>query len=203
MDRRALLQRLAAAAGAAAWSGETLAVELARAAVDRPAPTSGQAKALRLSTAQRATLAALAELIIPATETPGAKAAGVPAFIEDMAVHWMHEQERVAFYAGLDRVQAAARSTHRKAFAQCNAAQQRALLDVEREAAQSARQPGVSLAARISDPAAPFFYKLRDLTTLGYFTSEVGLTQELAYRPAPGRFDGDVDIATWGRQIVI
>ena len=41
--------------------------------------------------------------------------------------------------------------------------------------------------------AAPFFYQLKELTVLGYYTSEVGATQELAYLPIPGHYEGDYD----------
>ena len=59
------------------------------------------------------------------------------------------------------------------------------------------------LAARIEDPKAPFYLRLRDLVVLGYFTSETGSTRELRYVAVPGRFDGDVDIKTWPYQNVI
>jgi len=59
------------------------------------------------------------------------------------------------------------------------------------------------LAARIEDPKAPFYLRLRDLVVFGYFTSEIGSTKELRYVAVPGRFDGDVDIKTWPYQNVI
>ena len=51
--------------------------------------------------AQRATVAAMAETIIPRTETPGAIDAGAPRYIELMVQQWMNEQERAIFDAGL------------------------------------------------------------------------------------------------------
>jgi hypothetical protein len=50
------------------------------------------------------------------------------------------------------------------------------------------------------DEQSPFFYKLKLLTVLGYYTSEVGATQELSYNPVPGRYEGDVDFDKVGRQ---
>jgi hypothetical protein len=50
------------------------------------------------------------------------------------------------------------------------------------------------------DEYSPFFYKLKLLTVLGYYTSEVGATQELSYNPVPGRYEGDYDFDKVGRQ---
>ena len=53
---------------------------------------------------------------------------------------------------------------------------------------------------KADDQHAPFFNKIKELTVLGYYTSEVGATRELAYNPVPGKFDGDYDYAKVGRQ---
>ncbi|MBK8991508.1 MAG: gluconate 2-dehydrogenase subunit 3 family protein [Gammaproteobacteria bacterium] len=41
--------------------------------------------------------------------------------------------------------------------------------------------------------SAPFFAKLRELTVVGYFSSELGATEFLEYNPMPMRYDGDFD----------
>lgn len=199
MDRRTLIKRIAVAAGAAYWSGQTLAVELAQAAAARPdAPGPAAAP---LPAPVLATLAAVCELIIPTTATPGAIKAGVPAFIADMRAHWMTATERLTVDTGLAGLDTAAWRQHGKPFAGCTAAQQTALFAATHAAASSYQSR--SFGGRIADPAAPFFYKMRDLVTLGYFTSEPGVSSELAYVPVPGRWDADVDVKTWNRQIQI
>lgn len=197
MDRRALLKRIAAVAGAAYWHGETLAVEMAKAAggrVDSGAPAASFPAGLA------GTLAALCEVIIPATDTPGARQAGVPDFVTDMYRHWMNEAERDALAAGLRQLDAAARAQHGAAYADCSAEQQAALYAATRPASA---YPSRGFGGRLADPGAPFFFKVRDLVTLGYFTSEAGIQGELAYVPVPGRWEGDIDIKTWNRQIQI
>ncbi len=199
MDRRTLLKRIAAVAGAAYWSGETIAMELAQAAAGRdgsavPAPEAFPAT-------QRATLTALCQLIIPKTDTPGAIEAGVPAFVEDMYAHWMVAPERNIVLAGLAGLDAAAGKAHGRGFAACSTEQQTALFGASRAAAAGYQSRGFG--GRMVDPAAPFFFKMRDLVTLGYFTSEVGVNAELAYVPVPGRWDGDVSTKTWNKQIQI
>jgi hypothetical protein len=200
MDRRTLLKRIALAAGAAYWSGETLAVQLARSAGSR---TDDGARPEAFPAAHKENLAALCELIIPQTETPGAIQAGVPAFVADMYAHWMTPAERKTAIDGLAGLDSAARAGHGRGFAACSPAQQAALLAPARKDAGSYRSQSHGLDGRLADPAAPFFFKMRDLVTLGYFTSEAGVNGELAYVPVPGRWDGDVDTKTWNRQIQI
>ena len=47
----------------------------------------------------------------------------------------------------------------------------------------------------------PFFFMIKELTTTGYFTSEIGATQALEYLPIPGKFDGCMPLSpnqkTW------
>jgi gluconate 2-dehydrogenase gamma chain len=198
VDRRGVLQRLAAAAGAAYWTGDTLAVEMAKAAASRPAPTVA---ASALPAALRPTLAALADLIIPPTKTAGAVKAGVPAFIHQMVEQWMTPRERDAFVAGLQDLDDRARAQFKRSFARCSVAQKTELFGALRAGLAGYKPSGFGLAARIADEGAPFFHKARDLVTLGYFTSELGIQQELAYVAVPGRFDGDVDVKTWNRQM--
>lgn len=199
MDRRTLIKRLALVAGAAYWSGETLAVELAKSATARE-EGAGAAPA-PFPAAHMATLEALSDVIIPATGTPGAKQAGVPAFVADMYAHWMTAGERKIVTDGLEALDAAAQARHGAAYAACRADQQAALYGDARKAAAGYQSRGFG--GRLADPAAPFFFKLRDLVTLGYFTSEAGISGELAYVPVPGRWEGDIDIKQWNRQIQI
>lgn len=200
MDRRTLLKRIALAAGAATWSGETLAIQLSKAANSRP-DDGGKPQAF--PPAHKATLAALCELIIPKTDTPGAIEAGVPAFVADMYAHWMVPAERKTVVDGLAQLDGAAKAAHGRGFAACTPAEQAALFAPARKAAGSYQQRSHGLDGRLADPAAPFFFKMRDLVTLGYFTSEAGVNGELAYVPVPGRWEGDVDTKTWNRQIQI
>jgi hypothetical protein len=200
MDRRTLLKRIALAAGAAAWSGETLAVQLARSAASRP---DDGGKPEPFPAAHKAALAALCELIIPRTDTPGAIEAGVPAFVADMYAHWMVPAERKTIVDGLAQLDSAAKAAHGRGFAACDAAQQAALLAPARTSAKDYHPASFGFDGRVSDPAAPFFFKMRDLVTIGYFTSEAGINGELAYVAVPGRWDADVDIKTWNRQIQI
>ena len=122
-------------------------------------------------------LAWAADTIIPDTDTPGAKAAGVEQFIIRVLRDCYVRKEQADFYEGLAKLDAASRGAHGRGFAELDAAQRKELMK------QTAR----------SDKA--FFLRLRELTIAGYFTSEIGATKALAYLPVPGRFDADVPLA--------
>jgi hypothetical protein len=133
-------------------------------------------------------VATLAELIIPTTDTPGARAARVDAFIDGLLVDVFPYEERQRFLAGLADVDERARAATGKAFLS-NAPEKRlALLSALEEEARHA-PPG----------SRPFFPWLKELTLTGYYTSEIGASQELKYVHIAGYYDGDVPYAQVGR----
>ena len=144
--------------------------------------------ASKLDESQQKLIAELAELILPRTDTPGAIDAGVPAFIDHIVSEWYTPVERGIFVEGL-QVVAAADPAQRVA----------ALQSLEQQAAGYAAPPGTSVFGK-PDERSPFFFKLKLLTVLGYYTSQVGATTELAFNPVPGRYDGNVDFAELGKQ---
>jgi gluconate 2-dehydrogenase gamma chain len=120
-----------------------------------------------------ATLTAACERIIPADETPGAAAAGVPAFIDRMLSDWYDQPERLRVIAGIESLDVISRTRFGRAFATCSSAEQDALLiELDREG------------------TAHWFGTVKYLTIWGYFTSEVGVVRELGQWPSPGRYDG-------------
>jgi gluconate 2-dehydrogenase gamma chain len=183
LNRRNTLRVLALAVGVAStgWAERALA-----AAAPAPAltwtPTALTAEQARL-------IDVVAELIIPATDTPGAREAGVPQFI-DRAVGDFYEKSQVdQLLAGLARMDADARAAHGDIFVALTPEQQVALLtayDQEAGAAQGQSQ-------------SHFFPALEDMVTVGYFTSEPGATVALKYEPVPGAYHGCVPLSEIGR----
>jgi hypothetical protein len=149
-----------------------------------------------LTAEQRELTATLTELFIPATDTPGAIGAGVPAFVEQVVTDWYRPDERTAFLAGLTALAAEAQRRHGKAVAECTPSEQAALLEWSLQQAGDYRPAQFRTAP---DTHAPFFWQLRELTIVGYYTSQVGATAELRYVPIPGRYDGDYPFAEIGR----
>ena len=136
-----------------------------------------------LSPAAGAQVAALADAIIPDTDTPGARAAGVHVFIDLLLAECTTAGERKAFIDGLAAFDAACRQAHGAGVEAVTAAQRTALLQ------------------RGETEKSPFVQTLKSLTVLGYGSSRIGASQALAYDAVPGRYRGCIDLApgqrTW------
>ena len=179
MERRELIQWLVATAGLR--SLESLAphdlLALGR-DVHRRAATG---RALDAHALQTVTVAA--ERIIPATDTPGATDAGVSAFIDKMLADWHTPAERDQFLAGLPELDARCRARAGKAFVDCAAVDQAAVLTALDDAASAARS------------GEHWFTRLKYLTVYGYCTSEPGM-RALGLFPPPWRYDGCAPVTT-------
>jgi len=173
MNRREVLLLLA---GTAALPDELLAM-------GRAVHQKIRAGTLRaLTPQQNETAATIAELIIPKTDTPGAREAGVPAFIDVMLADWANDEQRQMFTAGLANVDERSRTAFEKNFVACTPQQQTQILeDLDYELAR--------LRDTKSDTSKNFFSAMKWLTLTGYYTSEVGSTSELHYRVVPGRYE--------------
>jgi len=133
-----------------------------------------------------ATLDEIGDTILPATDTPGAKAVGIGAFMAKMVNDCYDDRSHGVFADGLRKIDDLSRARHGRAFAQCSPAERTALLEeVHREerSSSAAQTPG----------AAPHYFRLmRELTLIGYFSSEIGCTKALRYVETPGSYNGNV-----------
>jgi hypothetical protein len=192
MDRRDVLKAMGLLLGAGLSPSCRRALE---SGVDlSAAPVNGA-----LGVEQLEMIARLAELIIPKTDTPGAIEAGVPAFIHQIVVDWYTESERAIFLDGLAGLEAAARQHWSRGFLDLEPAEQAQLL-TELEPPMDDASVVVAAVPPGAGGDVPFFQKLKELTVLGYYTSEMGATSELLYRPVPGAYDGDALFSDSGRQ---
>jgi hypothetical protein len=197
LTRREAVQRVAALLGGAALVGgdRVLAFSFEPATIER-AMAQGAGD---FTAADIALLDEIAETILPQTSTPGAKAARVGAFMALMVTEAYDPTERQVFQQGVRQLDEACRQAHTVAFMQASAAQRLSLLealDREQHAVMEDRGPRRRLRAPAaeseSNEPAHYFRMLKELTLLGYFTSEIGCTQALRYVESPGRFDPDV-----------
>ena len=128
----------------------------------------------------------IGETIIPATDIPGAKAVGISAFMASVATDCYDDATEALFRSGLGQINAASRTRYGKSFLDAAPEERTALLN---ELAKAER----THSAGNSDPPPPhYFHLFKQLTLLGYFTSEVGCTQALRYVAIPGAYHGDV-----------
>ena len=154
--------------------------------------SSSEAEITDLSSPQAHDLiSVLAEIILPETDTPGAKSAGVDQFIIRALNDCHTARERAAFVQGLNEFQKQCRSRF-EPFLQCSASLQLVLVE------EADREP-FGLWSRIKSRVlrrTHFFRTLKRLTALGYFTSREATTGVVAYEQIPGRWTGCVELKT-------
>lgn len=190
MNRRQVLQRVAYLMGGAVSAPAVLG--LLNGCAPKP-DTSWQP--VFLSKEQGALVTELTELIIPKTDTPGAKDVGVPAFIDTMLKEVYPQEDRERFVAGLKVFDDAARTAHGKAFVDLDKSRQTELLKKfhdEAVATELAHDPRPNTLQR------PFILMTKELTLLGFFCSKPGATQVLQYVAVPGSYQACVPIAQAG-----
>jgi len=194
MNRRELLQCAAILVSGASASRLGFALNAEQQAFIAAGPSYIDREVDYLTPAQRRLVAAMAEIVIPRTDTPGAIDAGVPRFIELMAADWFNAQERAIFEAGLADMQQRIPAGYGAAFEQLDSTVQLKIMQgLERAAADSPwYELGNVQRDFISD--APFICQVKELTVWGFFTSELGASQVLRYDPMPMYFDGDVPL---------
>jgi hypothetical protein len=185
MNRREAIARIVAATGGAFVGAELLMTGCSRA--DKRRTTAFAASDVAL-------LDEIADTIIPTTDTPGAKAAGVGAFMAQMVNDVYDDDTHLAFEDGLVLVNEACRKKTGKPFMEATPAERASVLTaIDREAREHERTKG-------RDERPHYFRLMRELTVLGYFSSEIGCTQALRYVETPGAYRGDEPYAKGERQ---
>lgn len=188
LSRREAVRRMSVLLGGA-LSTSTVSALLAGCEADPTGSTAWTPRVLGAPQLDR--LAVVVDRILPPTDTPGASEAGVPEFIDRLLADWAEPEERARVLEGLDDLDVLSAEAAGLAFLDADAAQQTALLERLDVEAVEARDNG--------DDPLPFFATLKEWTLVGYYTSEVGATQELQWMALPGRYDADVPLDDVGR----
>jgi len=175
LNRREAFGGLAVAA--AALSGLTPTYAVAQGAAWTP---------VALTPAQARTLDAAAEAIMPATDTPGAKEAGVARSIDAWVGNFCTKADATALRGALDRLDADAKAAGAGSFASAAPAQQAAVL---------AKSDAEKAPAGGKTP----FGLLKEYVTVAFFTSRPGATRTLRYDPNPGPYRGCIPVGQVGR----
>jgi gluconate 2-dehydrogenase gamma chain len=150
---------------------------------------------------QALTLSELSEIILPKTTTPGAKDAGVPGFIDSLLKEVYSKEQQAKFLVGLSAFEVDAKKNYGDIFGACKKEDQLAFVKKKHdEAMSSVGTAGVEGWWNSGDGAeTPFIIKVKELTILGFFTSEPGATQVLQYNQVPGPFQGCVPLEKVGK----
>jgi len=148
-----------------------------------------------LSSAEFALTGQLAETILPETETPGARAAGVDRYIDDMLFNFYQIREQKEFRRGLLQVDSDCSKMYGKNFLDCDGQQQLEYLQsLDKEAFEQ-----INAQTDNNDQMVrPFFAMIKELTWTGFFTSELIGEQYLHYDHIPGGYHGCVPIEETG-----
>lgn len=146
------------------------------------------------SAEQKNLVSEVAEIIIPKTDTPGAKDAKVGEFIETMLKDCYSAKDQESFAAGMKELE-------KKDFLKAKPEEQTSILKaMEKSAKEESEKAGAEkkkyteAGKEYTDAGVPFFRLVKELTLLGYFTSEDGATKSLEYVAVPGRYDGCIDL---------
>jgi hypothetical protein len=150
---------------------------------------------------QARAIEALTEIIIPKTDTPGAKEAGVPGFIDALVKEVYSKEQQENFIKGLTDFIEDAKEAHGSSFVNCTTEEQAAHFKKHHDKAITESAGGGSTGwwNAGSGVEQPFLLKVKELTLLGFFTSEAGATQVLQYNQVPGPFKGCVPLAEVGK----
>jgi len=146
-----------------------------------PAPATGPVG--EFTAADITYLDEIAETILPATKTPGAKAAKTGAFMALMVTDCYEDRDQKIFRRGMQQLEDASRKAAKASFMSASPEARLALLesiDREQKTYMDDRKDG--------DPTH-YFRMMKELALLGYFTSEIGYTKAQRYAESPGRFD--------------
>lgn len=157
---------------------------------------------------QQAQVAEIADIIIPKTGTPGAKAAGVGPFITMMIQDCYPSDVQEVFVDGLNDVNKRSLAKFKRPFVRLSIEDKNLIIKevadqtiqlrkderTQQRVDAAQKKSGMNTTPGSEQPKNHFFQVIRELTILGYFTSQTGATEALAFLPIPGKFVGCVDL---------
>jgi hypothetical protein len=189
LRRRELLRRAAWMLGSAVSAPAALAILQGCSAKEPDGAEPGPV--LKLLKAEQFNLVAeIAEIMIPKTDTSGAKDAGVAAFIDSVLADVYPKDAQERFTAGLAEFAAAAAAASGKAFLEQEPAQRVAFVKRSLEKSlDGERNP------------KPFILMARELTLLGFYTSKVGITENMEYVAVPTEYHGCVPLSAMKKHV--
>lgn len=202
MDRRELLKMIAVVTGGAVIGSEFL-LESCKSPVATSASSLFTEKDIDF-------LNEVAETILPATQTPGAKAADVGRFMTVAVNDCYTESNQNAFVAGMKKLKDTCEKRFHTSFMKATPEQRKELLifldqvgkeyqkmknDIDKAQGEKEKEEFAKGNTSFKKEEIPpyYFTMMKQLTLWGYFTSEIGMTKALRYVPVPGRYDGCID----------
>jgi hypothetical protein len=160
---------------------------------------------IQFTAAEIALLDEIGETIIPATDTPGAKATEIGKFMQVIVKDCYTKEEQDAFVQGLGTWDALCKKQTGKTFMEASAAERKAfILTLEKEAKpfdakvdeeekkerEAAKKQGWKAEVDYQRKPRHYYSMIKGLTVWGFFSSKIGMTVIQNYQPVPGKYDG-------------
>ncbi len=182
MERRDLLKQIALITGGLVIGGDLFLTGC----------KTGPKADAGFSPASVALLDEVGETIIPATATPGAKAAQVGEFMKVFVTDCYTEDQQKAFTSGIVELEKACDKMYSKSFMECTPEERKAfLISLEKEAKPFNEKVNKENEGKKDDKAPLHYYSMmKQLTLMGFFTSKTGATETLRHIQVPGKYDG-------------
>jgi len=187
MDRRELLKMIAVLTGSA-----VVGADVFLAGCKNPEAKSG----LAFSEDDISYLDEVAETILPATNTPGAKAAKVGQFMTVIVNDCYDEDDQKTFHEGMTQLNNDFEKKYSSSFVKGTPQQRHDfLVALDKEAKEHQKKKAEAMNGKDQTQKMPnhYFSLMKQLTLWGYFTSKEGMTQALRYNPVPGHYEGCID----------
>lgn len=198
LSRREILERMTVVTGGAV----SLTILSACDSGVKAPENSENLKLKALNKVQLDLVADIADMIIPDTETLGAKSVNVHFLVDELAANWMTADERSGFLNDLTALDERIKSDHGKSFSALDNQRRGTVLDQlgQEMLAAGDASTGLGDITNSDDNAGRkhIYRELRELIIFGYYTSEVGATEELNYDPIPGGYSGCIPLADVG-----
>ena len=191
MERREALRLMGAASVFSVLSSDLFTTTL------QAQLTANKSGTLRtLSPAQNEIVLAKSDVMIPATGTPGAKAAKVNEFVDLILTDWATKEERNIFLEGLAEADRKSNTLFRHGYVAATPNEQAAIVQIFDEELATTRNEELPQQARSWEVTLlhPFFAQMRRLVLVGYYTSPIGQDQELKVEVIPGALHGCVPV---------
>ena len=130
----------------------------------------------------------IADTILPPTKTPGAKAAKVGQFMTVMVNDCYEAKDQKIFHEGMGKLNEASKNKNGKIFIESTpSSEQKHVMEMQKN--KDGKDQKIE---KMRENPNYYFRMMKELTMLGYFTSEIGCTQARRYIEAPGKYDGNL-----------
>ncbi len=177
MDRRTIIKQISIITGATFIGGE-LFIQSGCKAEKKPETS------FIFTTEQISLLDEIGETILPQTDTPGAKAINIGAFMQKMVAECYNPEQQKIFIGGVDAINVNFEKLYSTSFSKATSSQKEKFLNELNTAMIQYKKD-----KKEKEPDH-YFLMMKQLTILGYFTSETGATKALRYMAVPGKYDG-------------